>query len=99
MPAGTERGQGDALRFRTPAGHAMELFYEFERCQPREPSLLLNQPERYPAAGVGVRRLDHINLTAADVNPRATGSPASSDSTSARPLATRTGRTSASGCR
>jgi catechol 2,3-dioxygenase len=68
VPGGTERGQGDAIRFRTPAGHAMELFYEFERCQPREPSLLLNQPERYLAGGAGVRRLDHINLTAADVN-------------------------------
>lgn len=68
VDGGTERCQGDAIRFRTPAGHAMELFYDFDRCVPRNPSLLLNQPERYIAAGVGVRRLDHVNLTAADVD-------------------------------
>ena len=68
VPAGSERCQGDAIRFRTPAGHAMELFYEFDRCSPLNPSRLLNQPERYLATGVGVRRLDHINLTAADVD-------------------------------
>jgi catechol 2,3 dioxygenase len=68
VAGGTERCQGDAIRFRTPAGHAMELFYDFERCSPLQPSRLLNQPERYLPAGIGVRRLDHINLTAADVD-------------------------------
>lgn len=68
VPGGSEPGQGDAVRFTYPGGHTFELFYEFERCVPQSPSKLRNQPDRVPQHGVGVRRLDHINVMAADVN-------------------------------
>lgn len=45
-----------------------ELFYEFERLESPTPSKLLSQPMRFPAPGIGVRRLDHVNVTAADVD-------------------------------
>ncbi len=68
LAGGSEVAQGDTVRFTTPAGHAMELFYDFERLESPTPSRLLSQPMRFPAPGIGVRRLDHINVTAADVD-------------------------------
>ncbi len=68
LPGGARRGQGDTVAFATPAGHAVELFYEVERLESATPSKLLSQPVRYPAPGIGVRRLDHVNLTAPDVD-------------------------------
>lgn len=65
---GSELGQGDSIRFPSNAGHAIELFYEFDPVEPVNPSKLANQPERYLAHGIGVRRLDHVNVMAADVN-------------------------------
>jgi catechol 2,3-dioxygenase len=65
---GAELGQGESLRLRSNAGHTIELFYEFERAEPFNRSKLRNQPERYLAQGIGVRRLDHVNVMAADVN-------------------------------
>jgi len=67
VPAGDERGQGDAIRFEDPEGHVIELFHGFERAVLGRPSLLRNQPEAYPCRGVGVRRIDHINLFTPDV--------------------------------
>lgn len=68
LSAGTDYAQGDTVRFYTPDGHLMELFYDFERVESATPSTLLSQPMRFPAPGIGVRRLDHINLTARDVD-------------------------------
>jgi catechol 2,3-dioxygenase len=65
---GSQRAHGDTVRFTTPFGHEMELFYEFERLDSASPSKMLSQSMRYPAPGIGVRRLDHINLTARDVD-------------------------------
>jgi len=67
VPAGAELGQGDAIRFEDPEGHTIELFHGFERAVLGRPSLLRNQPEAYPCRGVGVRRIDHINLFTPDV--------------------------------
>jgi len=62
-------GHGPAYRFETTDGHAMEIYYETEWYAP-PPALkpaLKNQAMRYPARGANVRRLDHLNLLAADV--------------------------------
>jgi catechol 2,3-dioxygenase len=65
---GSHRAQGETVRFTTPFGHDMELFYSFERQESSIPSRLANQPSCYPAPGIGVRRLDHLNLTSPDVD-------------------------------
>ena len=62
-------GHGPAYRFADPDGHVFELYYETERYVPPEhlrPSLK-NQPQRYVPRGAAVKRLDHVNLLAADV--------------------------------
>jgi catechol 2,3-dioxygenase len=63
------RGRGLGYRFRDPDGHRFELYYEVERYDPPEhlrPSLK-NQPQRYTGRGAAVKRLDHVNVLAADV--------------------------------
>lgn len=63
-------GHGRAYAFTTSDGHRMELYYDTEWYQPPaelKPSLK-NQAMRFPARGVNVRRLDHLNLLAADVS-------------------------------
>ena len=62
-------GRGPSYRFRDPDGHVFELYYEVERYEPPEhlrPSLK-NVPQRYTGRGCAVKRLDHVNLLAADV--------------------------------
>jgi catechol 2,3 dioxygenase len=64
-----DRGRGRSYRFRDPDGHAFELYFETERYDP-PPHLvpsLKNQPQRYVGRGAAVKRLDHVNLLAADV--------------------------------
>jgi catechol 2,3-dioxygenase len=65
---GSRFAQGDTVSFTGPFGHRTELFYDFERYEPAEPSKLLSQPVRFPAPGIGVRRLDHLNITAQNVD-------------------------------
>lgn len=62
-------GRGRSFKFRDPDGHAMEIYYEEERyvAPPHLRSTLDNQPMRYPKNGVGVKRIDHVALCAADV--------------------------------
>jgi len=62
-------GRGASYRFRDPDGHRFELYYECERYDPPEhlrPSLK-NVPGRYTGRGIAIKRLDHINVLAADV--------------------------------
>jgi len=62
-------GHGPAYAFTTTDGHAMEIYYDTEWYAP-PPALkpaLKNQAQRFPARGINVRRLDHLNLLAADV--------------------------------
>ena len=62
-------GHGPAYRFTDPDGHVFELYYEAERYEPPEhlrPSWR-NQPQRYVGRGAAVKRLDHVNVLAADV--------------------------------
>jgi catechol 2,3-dioxygenase len=62
-------GHGPAYCFTGPDGHKMEIYYETEWYQaPAElKPALKNQASRFSDRGVGLRRLDHINLLAADV--------------------------------
>lgn len=64
-----EPGHGAAYQFRDPDGHLMEVYYESEKyCAPEGlKSNLKNQPQKYPSYGVGVRRLDHVNVFCEDV--------------------------------
>src|SRR6185312_11830221 len=62
-------GHGPAYRFTDPDGHPFELYWETEKYVPPEhlrPSLK-NQPQRYVGRGAAVKRLDHVNLLALDV--------------------------------
>ncbi len=62
-------GHGPAYAFTTCDGHPMEIYYETEWYHP-PPALkpaLKNQAQRFPARGVNVRRLDHMNLLCSDV--------------------------------
>jgi len=62
-------GHGPAYCFTDPDGHNMEIYYETEWYQPPEElrPALKNQASRFPDKGVGLRRIDHINLLAVDV--------------------------------
>ena len=64
-------GIGPTYLFCDPDGHEMELYWESEWYTPPDalrPSLK-NQAQAYPARGVCVRRLDHVNYLAQDVPP------------------------------
>ncbi len=64
-----DRGRGRSYRFRDPDGHVFELYFDVERYEAPEhlkPSLK-NQPQRYVGRGAAVKRLDHVNVLAADV--------------------------------
>jgi len=64
-------GHGPAYRFHDPDGHVFELYYEAERYVAPEhlKPAWRNQPQRYTGRGACVKRLDHVNLLAADVRP------------------------------
>ena len=67
-------GHGPAYRFTDPDGHVFELFYEAERYEAPDhlrPSWR-NQPQRYVGRGAAVKRLDHVNVLAADVRANRT---------------------------
>lgn len=62
-------GHGPAYRFEDPDGHLMEVYYEAEKYRASEGERpgLKNQPQSYPGRGVGVRRLDHVNVLCQEV--------------------------------
>ncbi len=66
-----DRGRGPSYRFTDPDGHLFEIYYECERWAPPPPlaPALKNVPGRYTGRGCAIKRLDHINLLAADVRP------------------------------
>jgi catechol 2,3-dioxygenase len=62
-------GLGRSYRFRDPDGHTFKLYSECERYDPPahlKPALK-NVHGRYTARGIAIKRLDHINILAADV--------------------------------
>ncbi|MCO6003625.1 catechol 2,3-dioxygenase [Actinoallomurus purpureus] len=62
-------GLGPTYVFRDPDGHEMEIYWESEwyDAPPELAPSLKNQAQAYPARGVCVRRLDHVNFLAAEV--------------------------------
>jgi catechol 2,3-dioxygenase len=66
-----DTGHGSAYQFEDPDGHLMEVYYESEKYRAPEGlrSALKNQPQQYPARGVSVRRLDHVNVLCQEVTP------------------------------
>jgi len=62
-------GHGKCYRFRDADGHFMEIYYDEQRYVPPENlrSTLANLPMRYPARGVGVRRIDHLAVLCKNV--------------------------------
>jgi catechol 2,3-dioxygenase len=64
-------GIGPTYLFHDPDGHEMELYWETEwyRAPEELRPALKNQAQAYPARGVCVRRLDHVNYLAQDVPP------------------------------
>jgi catechol 2,3-dioxygenase len=62
-------GHGPAYAFKTPDGHNVEIYYETEwyRAGEEDKPALKNQASRFPGRGVNLRRLDHLNLLAADI--------------------------------
>ena len=66
-----DAGLGPTYLFRDPDGHELELYWETEWYRPPEElaPALKNQAQAYPARGVSVRRLDHVNYLAAQTEP------------------------------
>lgn len=64
IAAGTELGQGKAIRFFIPtSGHPLEIYYEMERpLSPKEVRSALKNRSSRLGRGVSPRRIDHINL-------------------------------------
>jgi catechol 2,3-dioxygenase len=62
-------GHGPAYSFVAPSGHRFELLWEADKYVP-PPHLkpaLKNVPQRHTGRGCDVKRLDHVNVLAADV--------------------------------
>jgi catechol 2,3-dioxygenase len=75
-------GHGRAYRFRDPDDHVFEIYFETRKYEapPAERPSLKNQAQRQHGRGCNVRRIDHLNLLAQDVDairafmPQALGS-------------------------
>ncbi len=70
LPKGHELGQGEALRFSTPQGLPMELYWEmvtWRATDPARSSVYPSFPEKFPYRGVAPRRIDHANIMVNDV--------------------------------
>jgi catechol 2,3-dioxygenase len=67
VAAGEERGQGEAIRFETPSGHLMELVQRLEKVGNLLPK---TNPPPEPQGLVGIHppRIDHVFVTAEDVD-------------------------------
>jgi catechol 2,3-dioxygenase len=62
-------GHGPAYQFHSPSGHLTEIYFETEKFQAKgdNVSALKNTSSKFPARGINVRRIDHLNLFANDV--------------------------------
>jgi catechol 2,3-dioxygenase len=66
-----DQSHGRAFQARGPDGHVFELYFETRRYEAPaalKPALK-NQAQRFPARGMSVRRLDHLNLLVSSVEP------------------------------
>jgi catechol 2,3-dioxygenase len=66
-----EPGLGATYAFRDPDGHLMHVYYETDwySAPASLAPALKNQASRYPVNGFSVRRLDHVNYLAQEVEP------------------------------
>jgi catechol 2,3-dioxygenase len=66
---GGDLGHGKSYRFHDPDNHIFEVYFDTKKYQApqAEKPALKNQAQRYHGRGVGVRRIDHLNLLAQDV--------------------------------
>jgi catechol 2,3-dioxygenase len=64
-----DHGHGPAYQFRDPDDHRFEILYEVDRYRPPEElrPRLKNVPQRHVDRGASVKRIDHVNVLAADV--------------------------------
>lgn len=65
VKAGTEVGQGDAIRFQLPTGHNFEIYYEMDKPEvtdPKRKAKLKNQTYKAWRKGISPRRIDHVNI-------------------------------------
>ncbi len=62
-------GHGRTYQFRMPSGHLTEIYFDTEKYAAKgdQISALKNTSSKFPARGINVRRIDHLNLLAADV--------------------------------
>jgi catechol 2,3-dioxygenase len=67
----SQPGRGSTYSFVDPDEHHWDLYFESERftASGAATPALKNQAQRRPDHGIGVRRLDHVNYLAADVEP------------------------------
>jgi catechol 2,3-dioxygenase len=66
-PAGTEPEQGEALRARTPEGHRVEFFHEFDEIDPYVDGRLILPMRRRVLSGVPPARIDHVSMRVPDM--------------------------------
>lgn len=65
IDADEERGQGTAIRFRTPTGHRLELYYHMEKpdAPPEKQSKLRNRAYAQTSTNaIAPRRIDHVQI-------------------------------------
>ena len=62
-----DHGHGPAFRFRDPEGHAFELYFATTRQSTPDGVAKNRYGRRGETPGIGVKRLDHVNLFARDV--------------------------------
>ncbi|MFL5843488.1 MAG: VOC family protein [Solirubrobacteraceae bacterium] len=68
VPAGTELGQGEALRVLTAEGHRVEFFHDFEEIDPYEDGRLrLPMRDAVRLRGVPPARIDHVSMRVPDL--------------------------------
>ena len=62
-------GHGPAYQFTDPDGHRMEIYFETElyKAPAGMAAAAKNHPQRFTGRGAAIRRLDHINLYALDI--------------------------------
>ena len=70
VSAGEEPGQGEALRVRTPDGHALEFYRDMEQVELYDAAGGVRLPMRatHRQNGVPPLRIDHVNLRVTDVD-------------------------------
>lgn len=68
IAGGHELAQGDAIKFYSPAGIPIELYWEMEAySNPLTASKLPSHPMKYSGRGAAPRRFDHVNVMVNDV--------------------------------